>query len=206
MRAYLLVSSGDGPGECQIAVAHVLARMVQEASARDLDISLKETRGRHGPISALVGLGGNGADALARRWTGTIKWICQSSLRPHHKRQNWFVGVHALQRPEKAPPFDPKDVKWSTMRAGGAGGQHQNTTDSAVRAAHVPSGLVVVVRSERSQHRNKAEALSRLQDLLALKDQADAAKVQRTENLLHHTLERGNPVRVFKGEDFKELG
>lgn len=205
MRAYLLVSSGDGPGECQVAVAHVLARMVQDADARGLDISLTETHGRYGPVSAIVGLGGDGADALARDWTGTIKWICPSRLRPHHKRQNWFIGVYALQRPAKAPPFDARDVHWSTMRAGGAGGQHQNTTDSAVRAVHRPSGLTVVVRSERSQHRNKAEALNRLQDLLALSDQADAAKARRAENLLHHSLERGNPARVFKGERFQEV-
>ena len=205
MTTFLLVSSGDGPGECQLAVGHVLARITAEAEALGIDVSMTETPGRDGPVSAVVALGGEGADALAREWTGTIKWICQSQLRPHHKRRNWFVGVHVLERPAQAAPFDPKDVGWSTLRAGGPGGQHQNTTESAVRAVHRPSGLVVVARSERSQHRNKAEALSRLQALLTLSDRACVAKAQRAENLLHHGLERGNPVRVFKGDRFQEV-
>lgn len=205
MSAYLLVSSGDGPEECQMAVSHVLARMVQEAVTMDIDFSLKETHGRVGPVSAIVSLGGDGITAFARSWVGTVKWICQSPLRPHHKRQNWFIGVHVLDRPERSGPFDERDVGFSTLRAGGPGGQHQNTTESAVRAAHRPSGIVVVVRSERSQHRNKVEALNRLQDLLALTDQAKAAKTRREENLLHHSLERGNPVRIFKGKQFQEV-
>lgn len=205
MSVYLLISSGDGPGECQLAVGHVLSRMGGEADASRLDFSASETQGRDGPVSAIVSLGGDGASAFARGWVGTVKWVCQSPLRPNHKRRNWFVGVYALGRPPKAAPFDERDVVWSTLRAGGPGGQHQNTTDSAVRAVHRPSGLVVVARSERSQHRNKAEALSRLQDFLALSDQARAAKARRAENLLHHSLERGNPVRVFKGQRFVEV-
>ena len=55
----------------------------------------------------------------------------------------------------------------TTFRAGGPGGQHQNTTDSAVRLRHRPSGIVVVSRQERSQHRNKAICLARLRDKVA---------------------------------------
>lgn len=205
MSTYLLISSGDGPGECQLAVGHVLTRMDQEAETAGIDFSATEGPGRDGPASAWVSLSGDGAMDLARRWIGTIKWICRSPLRPQHKRQNWFVGIYHLTPPTEPTSLDPGDVTFSTLRAGGPGGQHQNTTDSAVRAVHRPTGLTVVARSERSQHRNKAEAIVRLQALLTLSDQSSTAKARRAENLLHHSLERGNPIRTFKGERFIEV-
>ena len=89
-------------------------------------------------------------------------------MRPGHKRQNWFVGVKTVDlaaAPAEAS-IAPADVRFETLRAGGPGGQHQNTTDSAVRAVHLPTGIVVTARNERSQHRNKAIALQRLEAML----------------------------------------
>jgi peptide chain release factor len=95
------------------------------------------------------------------------------------------------------------DVRIETFRAGGPGGQHQNKTDSAVRATHVPTGLATVSRQERSQHRNKAVALARLASLIAgggeLAALTDAKVVQQG----HDSLERGRPVRTFRGERFE---
>ena len=205
MSVFLLISSGNGPGECQLAVGHVLTAMGAEADAADVDLAATQVAGQDGPVSAWVSLGGDGAEHLAQRWVGTVQWTCPSPLRPRHKRRNWFVGVFRLDRPAQRTGFDPGDVTYATLRAGGPGGQHQNTTDSAVRAVHRPTGLTVVARSERSQHRNKSAALDRLQTLLALSDLAKAAKARRAENLLHHSLERGNPVRVFKEPRFCEV-
>ncbi|MEL7138870.1 MAG: peptide chain release factor H [Pseudomonadota bacterium] len=205
MSVTLLITSGDGPGECEIAVAKVLERLRIEAEAQDIDMDAAVVEGRSGLLSATVSLDGAGSGAMASTWFGTIQWIAQSPLRPKHRRKNWFVGVHPVDAPPTMPTLDPNDVSLSTLRAGGPGGQQQNTTDSAVRAVHVPTGLAVVARSERSQHRNKARALERLQVLLTLRTVKDIEAHDRSRNRLHHQLERGNPVRVFSGAHFQEI-
>ncbi|MBT8447859.1 MAG: peptide chain release factor H [Gammaproteobacteria bacterium] len=204
MSITLLITSGDGPVETQQAVAHALERLLEEAGARGLDADISETPGRHGPKSAIVRLHGGGAEALAARWLGTVKWVFKSRLRPGHKRQNWFIGVFRLPDPP-VMAGDAGDIRFETFRAGGPGGQHQNTTDSAVRATCTVTGLSVVARDGRSQHRNKAEALRRLAELKASHATLDAAHQRRDANLLHHRLERCNPVRVFKGDGFREV-
>jgi peptide chain release factor len=111
---------------------------------------------------------------------------------------SWFIGVFKLEALAIAPAkFNVADVRLESFRAGGPGGQHQNKTESAVRAVHKPTGLAVVVRDGRSQHRNKIIAIERLRaELAAITDRQN---VQSGHNLL----ERGRPVRTFKGEQFQ---
>lgn len=205
-RVALLVTAGNGPAECHQAVGHLLERMKDEAERLDLPLLVHGAEGSHGPRSAVVVAEGAGAESFAASWCGTILWRMQSPLRKHHKRGNWFVGVFRLKPgPAGAPVIRKADVVFSTLRAGGPGGQHQNTTDSAVRAVHPASGLSVVVRDGRSQHRNKALALERLQALAEARAQADAAGEKSGRHAAHQSLERGNPVRVFKGGRFEEV-
>ena len=159
-------------------------------------------------LSVLLKLTGAGVHDFARPWLGSVQWITESPFRPGHKRKNWFVGVELIGgRPEgSANRIDARDVDFATMRASGAGGQHVNKTESAVRATHRPSGLVATAREERSQAMNKRLALARLQDLLASQAQAERAAADRSRWLQHDALERGRPVKVFRGADFREVG
>jgi peptide chain release factor len=202
----LLFTSGRGPAECRIAVASAIATLTAEANSLGLDIdclSGPNTDG-HGPASAIVVIHGDAAATFARPWIGSIQWVAQSPLRPHHKRKNWFIGVFELPAPPKAPKvLTAQEVRFEAFRAGGPGGQHQNKTESAVRAIHIASGLSVVAREERSQHRNKALALERIAALLRLQGELEAITARNDAHAAHDRLERGRPVKRFKGIAFR---
>ena len=203
MHITLQISTAQGPAECQMFARFVLQRLLAEAEqqgiAADVQAALES---KHGILSAVVGLNGATAEALAERWLGTVQWICPSPLRPKHPRKNWYVGVFRL--PDVPPLPDDGAVRLQTCRAGGKGGQHVNKTESAVRATHLASGLSVRVESERSQHANKKRALA----LLAQKLAAAATNQQGVQAQVQHAqlyqLARGNPVRVFAGKAFQE--
>jgi peptide chain release factor len=202
----LLFTSGRGPQECRIALAKTLAAFAGEAEAAglDVDVATDPNADGHGPASAIAVVEGVGAEALTATWIGSIRWVSRSPVRPHHKRKSWFVGIIEIEgRTPGVAELNPADVRFETLRAGGPGGQHQNKTESAVRAVHVPTGFAVVVRDGRSQHRNKAIALKRLGALMAL-DREHAAIADRWRiQAGHDRLQRGRPVRTFEGEHFR---
>jgi peptide chain release factor len=202
----LLLTSGRGPAECRIAVRKAVAALGVEAASLGLETDCVEGRSpdRYGPGSAIVVIHGEAAAAFARPWIGAIQWVAQSPVRPHHKRKNWFIGVFELPPLPDAPKaLAVHDVRFDAFRAGGPGGQHQNKTESAVRATHIASGLSVVVREERSQHRNKTLALERIAALLKLQGELEAITARNDAHATHDRLERGRPVKRFKGEAFR---
>jgi peptide chain release factor len=207
MSRWLQITSGQGPAECCWVVARLVEVLRREASAAGLTLDLLEaTEGdKTGTFrSVLLSLDGEREANFASSWRGTVQWIGKSPYRPNHKRKNWFVGIEVFAPPEK-PAWSEDELEVETMRASGPGGQHVNKTTSAVRITHVPTGLAVIAREERSQHRNRKLALARLADLFAKQGtKAEGnARQQRWEQ--HATLERGNAIRVFRGEDFKPV-
>ncbi len=198
----LLVTSGNGPTECRIAVSRLIDILNLEAKKLgcSIEISVGSMPDRHGPKSAVVSLAGEAAASLAADYTGTIKFLFKSPVRPGHKRQNWFVSVQTIDLVSESAEvvLDPADLRFETLRAGGPGGQHQNTTDSAVRVVHIPTGLTAMARDERSQHRNRALAIQRLTGLLDMLEhrKADAARQERF--LANRAIERGNEVKTFR--------
>ncbi len=202
----LLISSGNGPGECRQAVAHFLSWLEDEAAlyGLDLDISLREAP--HGPASAVVVLSGTGADVLARAVEGAVLWRCPSQLRPKYPRKTWFIQIFRLIPAKAQVRIAPEAVEMQAIRAGGPGGQHQNKTASAIRARwRDGAGRLwsVVVRDSRSQHQNRRIALERLAALIAADQAGVEAAAQGASHALHHQLQRGAAKLVFDGPEFR---
>lgn len=201
----LQLSAGQGPAECCLALAHALARLQDEAATAGVGCSIGEQE--PGPVpgtwqSLLLALDGEGAETLAQRWCGSLLWTCPSPYRRDHGRKNWYFGGHRIEAPA-APPAS--EVRIDTLRASGAGGQHVNRTESAVRATHLATGLSVRVQSERSQHANRRLALLLLARKLAQQGAQAQASQRAQRRQLHHELERGRPRRSFRGPGFEEV-
>lgn len=204
---YLQLTSGQGPQECALAVAKLFEHMKKEAAKQAACLEIVEAveGAASGTYSSmLIQLTGKGAEVFSAPYVGTIQWICESPYRPKHKRKNWFVGItlvslahHDMQE------INPADISWKAVKASGPGGQHVNTTDSAVQAHHLPSGVRVTSSEGRSQHDNKKRALEKIRAVLSMRREEEKKEnnQQRWQN--NNDLERGNPVKVFVGQKFK---
>jgi peptide chain release factor len=205
MQILLQITSGRGPVECCWVVARLAETVIATARRDSLNAEIidEETGPDKGTLlSALIHLDGEGAEKFAARYEGTIQWIGYSTFRPGQKRKNWFVGIQRVPIPQSTT-FSEKDIRIETLKASGPGGQHVNTTESAVRAVHIPTGLTAMARDERSQNANRKCALERLSILLTRHEQRKLAKAQKQRWDAHNELERGNPVLVYEGREFR---
>ncbi len=111
----LQFSSAQGPEECCIAVEKTLNYFLTVTEQRQVDvIILEQEPSRYGLKSVLVSLKGAEAKAIAQQWSGTVQWQCTSTLRPKHKRKNWFIGIAYFDPPQE---IQDTEILFETMRA-----------------------------------------------------------------------------------------
>jgi peptide chain release factor len=198
----LHITAGQGPAECEWVVGKLAAAFCKEAAKTGVTCEALEPL--EGPsASVLLRVSGDGTDAFVAARTGTIRWVGTSTLRPTHKRKNWFVGVSQVTGEADTPELADKDITYQTMRASGPGGQHVNKTESAVRATHVPTGLTAASQEQRSQQANRKVARLKLALLLQERRAQTVADGKAARWTEHHALERGNAIRTYEGAAFR---
>jgi len=132
---------------------------------------------------------------------GTIQWICKSPVRENHKRKNWFIDASEIGEIKEVTKDN--EFRFETFRSGGKGGQHQNTTDSGVRAIHIPTGIVTECREERSQFMNKARCIKKINAMLTEIEMNNMSSQKHEMWSEGNNVVRGNPIRVYEGLNFK---
>ena len=180
-------------------VALLAEELQTRCRAAGLRIGAVSTHGNdESPRSVAFTVSGAVSAALAG-FVGTHVLVARSSRRGRRARKRWFAGVsiHAQQAATAVAEIRPDEVEVTASRAGGPGGQHVNTTDSAVRVRHKASGISVRVAGERSQHRNRSVALDRLRALLGEHQQRERAERAKGRRRAHYQLERGGAVREW---------
>lgn len=190
------ISSGQGPAECELAVAKLLDYFRKRYALTLASSTPGYNKGTYRSVRF------SAAQDLSE-YLGPVQWICRSPYRPAHKRKNWFIQMTLCGEAEKQA-FDESQIHFETFRSGGSGGQNVNKVETDVRAIYEPTGLSVVCTEERSQLMNKQRAAGRLRQALKKGNAQSAARAVNRDWQRHTCLERGNAAVTFCGMEFEK--
>jgi peptide chain release factor 2 len=170
LNCFLDIQSGAGGTEAQDWASILLRQYLRYAERKGFKAELlEESEGEVAGIkSATIKIEGEYAFGFLRTESGVHRLVRKSPFDSSGGRHTSFASVFVYPEVDDSIEIDinPADLRVDTYRASGAGGQHINKTDSAVRITHVPTNIVVQCQNDRSQHRNRAEAMQMLKSRL----------------------------------------
>ncbi|HEU0045169.1 peptide chain release factor 2 [Sphingomonas sp.] len=198
---YIEVNAGAGGTESQ-DWAGMLSRMYSRWGERHgLKVELIDQHSgeQAGIKSATLLLKGENAFGYAKTESGVHRLVRISPYDSAARRHTSFasVWVYPVVDENIEVEYNESDLRIDTYRASGAGGQHINTTDSAVRITHVPTGIVVQCQNQRSQHKNKAEAYNQLRARLYERELAIRETAANAENASKTDIGWGHQIRSY---------
>ena len=199
---YLEVRAGTGGDEAAIFAGDLFRMYSKYAETMGWSIEILSAReGEHGGYKEIISrVTGNSIYAKLKFESGAhrVQRVPTTESQGRIHTSACTVAVLPEADEVEAEEINPADLRVDTYRASGAGGQHVNKTDSAVRLTHLPSGIVVECQDERSQHKNRARAMSLLQArLLDAKVSEQASEQAEQRKLLVGSGDRSERIRTY---------
>jgi len=199
---FLEIRAGTGGDEAALFAGDLFRMYAQYAESRNWQTEVISTsEGEHGGYKEIiVRIVGKGAYSRLKFESGVhrVQRVPETESQGRIHTSACTVAVLPEVEAVEAVDINPADLKVDTFRASGAGGQHVNKTDSAIRITHLPSGIVVECQEERSQHKNRARALSLLQArLLSQAQEAQAEEQAQTRKLQVGSGDRSERIRTY---------
>ncbi|GHE44171.1 peptide chain release factor 1 [Vulcaniibacterium thermophilum] len=199
---YLEVRAGTGGDEAAIFAGDLFRMYARYAERQGWKVEVESANpGEHGGFKEIIArVEGRGAYSRLKFESGThrVQRVPETESQGRIHTSAATVAIIPVE-PEGAPiEINPAELRIDTYRSSGAGGQHVNKTDSAVRITHLPSGLVVESQTERSQHANRDKAMKRLKAMLAEAQAAKAAAAQASMRKLQvGSGDRSQRIRTY---------
>ncbi len=199
---FLEVRAGTGGDEAAIFAGDLFRMYSRYAETRRWQVEvLSESTGEHGGYKEVIArVIGQGAYSRMKFESGGHRVQRVPETEAQGRIHTSACTVAVIPEPDETEPItiNPADLKVDTYRASGAGGQHVNRTESAIRITHLPSGIVVECQEERSQHKNRAKAMAYLQARLnTMEREKQQSQQAATRKLLVGSGDRSERIRTY---------